>query len=126
MHKHVERHERDQYKVQPLGQLGLLQLHGEENGHDGDDVGQIATQPVQPVEQRAPLGTGMWPEVRSDRLKEAQHRRHYTENGVRIVHLRPASNFDKDDHESGHRQQPRKHHQEPVPLLKLRECVNLW
>lgn len=116
MHKHVECHERNQNEVQPIWQLSLLQLNGEEYGNDCDDVSQVSTQPMHPVEQRPPLGTGMWPEVGTDRLQEAKHCRYHSQDGVWVINLRPASNFHENDNKSSHGQHPGQNHQESVPL----------
>lgn len=116
MHEHVERDERDQDEVQPLGQLGFLQLNGEEYCHDGDDMGQITSQPVQPVEQGSPLSAGMWTEVSTNRLQETEHRRHHAQNGMWIINLGPAPDFHKNNNKSSHGQGPGANHQESMPL----------
>ena len=116
MHKHVEGDERDKDKVHPLGQFRLLQLYGKEDSNDRDHVRQISTQPVQPVEDGPLARARMWPEECTDGLQEAQYSRDDTENGVRIANLRPASDFNKNYHNTSDCEGPRDNHQESMPL----------
>ena len=47
----VEGHEGDQQPVSLRpGQLGLVQVHRVEDGHDAEDLGRVTDQPVNPVE----------------------------------------------------------------------------
>lgn len=49
----------------------------------------IPYQPVRPVEDRPLWSSWMWPEVGPDRLEETQDGGQCTQNGVRVVLLRP-------------------------------------
>lgn len=116
MHKHVEGNERNQNEIQPIWQLCLLQFNGKKYGNDCDDMGQISNQPVEPVEQRPPFGARVWSEVGANRLQKAKHCGYHSQDAMRIIHLRPASNFHKDDNKTSHSQNPGQYHQKSVPL----------
>jgi hypothetical protein len=66
--------------VSLLGQLSFGKRDGEEDGHDADDVGRVADEPVEPVEDRTPGCAGVTTKKCHERLDEAKTGCDTTEN----------------------------------------------
>ena len=104
VHQKVEGDESDQQVIGHRRQTGFVQVHGEEDGHDADDVGRVADEPMHPIEQGSSIVVGGASQHGDQGLYEAQSRGDDPQQGVRILAQRdlgPAVKLQKDEHEAG-------------------------
>lgn len=61
MHDDVENYICDQNEVNPFRQFSFSEFHGEEDCDNSENMRDISTEPMSPIEQRPSLASGMWP-----------------------------------------------------------------
>lgn len=84
------------------------------------DVCHIATEPMQPIEDRAVLSIWRWTEECTNWLQEANDCCDCSQNGMWIFLLRPSAQFDEDQYECRDSQSPCQHHATTMPLCKIK------
>ena len=74
---------------------------------------------MSPVEEGTIFAVWCWSEHGSNWLEEAESRGDNSKYRVRVLHLGPSLDFDKDNHESSHSQKPGDDHEYPMPSEPL-------
>lgn len=89
--------------------------HRQEDGDDGQGVGDEALQLVHPVEHGPVLVVGRGPKQPACALQQGQAGRHAAEDAVQAGGRGPALEVDERGDDGRHVQHHRQHHQQPVP-----------